>query len=252
MHWLEVNSGAVAALSSVLLTVITIVYVYLTGRLVKESQEMRAAILQPELAIYLHPLEGSPNFIILRIENVGAGPARKIQLKTDRPFETAHTKDLREVGIFRKGISYLAPRQRIDHFLVSVIGKLEELVKRPLLISASYNDAAGKAHTQEFVLDFGEMENLAWIGKPPLQEIAGSIKQIQGDFGRVATGFNKLHVLTQPLANYNRSIEAQTLAWRLESLSQEQITEIEALVAKKEQERESIPPSDAVGGEGNA
>jgi hypothetical protein len=209
-------------------------------------------MLQPELAIYLHPLEGSPNFIILRIENLGAGPARQIKLATNRPFETAHSIDLRELGIFRKGISYLAPRQRVDHFLVSLIGKLEELVKQPLLIAVSYNDAVGKTHEQEFVLDFGEMENLAWIGMPPLQEIARSVKQLQEDVSKVATGFNKLKVLTEPLANYNRRLEAQTLAWRIEKLSQEQIENIEALVAEREQERASNPPAGPVGGEGSA
>lgn len=242
LNWLESHSGGISALSSMLLTIITIVYVYLTGRLVRESQAMRSAMLQPELAIYLHSLEGSLNFIILRIENVGSAAAHKIHLATDRPFETAGKQDLRELGIFKKGVNYLAPKQRIDHFLVNLIGKLEELGKQPLIISASYEDAAGKLRKEEFALDFKEMENLACIGVPPMNEIANSVKKLQEDFGRIATGFNKLQILTEPAADYRHLMDSQSLAWRLEKLSPEQLKEIEALIAEKSRDQQTNSP----------
>ena len=241
MSWIQANSAALGFLSSILLTLITIVYVYLTGRLVKESQAMRLAMFQPELAIYLSPLEGHPNFMLLRIENVGTGPAYKIALSSDRPFQMEDNQDLRDLGMFQKGVKYLAPRQRIEHFLVSVTGKLEQLSEQTLTISASYANAKGEIRKHEFVLDFGEMTNLAWIGTPPLHEIARAAKEIQSDFHKIATGFNKIQVLTESVAEYQHRMEAHALWHRLERLPPEQLERIKAAIGElSDEKREAI------------
>jgi hypothetical protein len=175
-------------------------------------------------------LEGSPNFILLRVENIGSGPAYKIQLKAGTPFEMANGQDLGELGIFRRGIGYLAPKCYVEHFLISLVGVFEELAKTPLQIQVAYEDSLGKGHQGSFLLDFGEMENLAWIGTPPLNELARSVKEIKDDFHRLSTGFNKLEVLTQPLAEYRHRLSTQSLAWSLEQLTPEQLERVQAVV----------------------
>jgi hypothetical protein len=234
MNWLNSNSGAIGALSAVVLTIITAVYVYLTGRLAKESQAMRLAMLQPELAVYLCSAEGAPLFLLLRIENIGSGPAYRLRFSTDRPFQAENGVDLRELGIFRKGLNFLAPKQRIEHFLVSVIGKLDQLIKVPLKISIEYRDVLGKNHTRDFVLDFGEFENISTLGTPPLHEIASAAKKIQEYLHHLVTGTSKLQVLTESLSAHQHHLNAQSLARRLERLAPEQLEEIKQSIADKE------------------
>jgi len=233
MNWLNSNSGAIGALSAVVLTIITAVYVFLTGWLAKESQAMRLAMLQPELAVYLCSAEGAPLFLLLRIENIGSGPAYRLRFGTDRPFRTENGMDLRELGIFRKGLSFLAPKQRIEHFL-GVIGKLDQLIKVPLKVSVEYRDVLGKSHTRDFVLDFGEFENITTLGTPPLHEIATAAKKIQENIHHWATGSSKLQVLTESLSAHRHHLNAQSLARRLERLAPEQLEEIKQAIADKE------------------
>lgn len=246
MNWLNSNSGAVGALSAVVLTIITAVYVYLTGWLAKESQAMRLALLQPELAVYLSSAEGSPLFLLLRIENIGSGPAYRLRFSTDRPFQTENGMDLRELGIFRKGLSFLAPKQRIEHFLISAIGKFEQLIKVPLKVAVEYRDVLGKNHTRDFVLDFGEFENITTLGTPPLHEIATAAKKIQTDIHQLATGSSKLQVLTESLSAHQHRLNAQSLARRLERLAPEQLEDIKQAIADKERASASEDPKNGV------
>jgi hypothetical protein len=236
LRWLDANSGAIAGISSLVLTVITACYAYLTWRLLKESQEMRLAAARPELAIYITSHEGAMSLIMLRLENVGRGPAYSLRLTTNIDFRPEGRRTaLREIGLFRKGLSYFAPGQRIEHFLVSLIGKLEELKKVPLEITAVYHDSVGKEYSRTFTIDFGEMENLSRIGKPPLHELADSTKEIQKDIHNIATGFSKPHILSEPAVDYEGRLESEYLAFRIETLSDEDRAEVEELVSKKQQ-----------------
>ncbi len=234
LNWLNSNSGAIGALSAVVLTLITAVYVYLTGRLARESQAMRLAMFRPELAIYLFPAEGAPFCLLLRIENIGSGPAFHLRFSTDRPFQTQAGVDLRELGIFRRGLKFIAPKQRIEHFLVSIVGKLADLAKNPLKISVEYKDVLDEHHKQDFVLDFGEFENLSWLGTPPLYEIAAAAKKLQTDVNHLATGFSKLQVLTESLSAHRHHLEAQSLARQLERLTPGQLEEVKRAIAEME------------------
>jgi hypothetical protein len=240
LGWFEANSGAVTGISSLVLTVITACYAYLTWRLLKESQEMRLAAVRPELAIYTTPAESAMSFVMLRLENVGRGPAYNLRLATNIDFNPEGRRTaLREIGLFRKGLSYFAPGQRIEHFLVSLIGKLEELKKTPLEITAVYCDSAGQEYSRTFAIDFGELENLSRIGKPPLHELADLTKQIQRDIHNIATGFSKPHILSEPAVDYERRLESEYLAFRIDTLSDEDRSEVEALVSKKQQAAKS-------------
>src|SRR5215213_10256430 len=236
LGWLEANSGSIAGISSLILTVITACYAYLTWRLLTESQEMRLAAARPEVAIYIAPQEGAMSLIMLRLENVGRGPAYDLRLTTNIDFKPESRRTaLRDIGLFRKGLGYFAPGQRIEHFLVSLIGKLEELKKAPLEITAVYRDSVDKEYSRTFIIDFGEMENLTRIGKPPLHELADLTKEIQRDIHNITTGFSKPHILSEPAVDYERRLESQYLAFRIEALSDEDRAEIEELVSEKQQ-----------------
>lgn len=236
MTWLDAHSGAIAGISSLILTVITAYYVFLTWKLLRETQAARAAAIRPELAIYLRPSDVDMSFLVLCIENVGAGAAFKIRLTTNFDFRGDHHTSLREVGPFSKGISYFAPRQRIDHFLTGVAGILDDLKKQPLEIVARYESATDEELTQSFVLDFAEWEKLSRIGYPPLEAIASGIKKLQEDVHRLATGSGKLVVLTESVEEHSSRREAERLAASIRRLPAEIQEEIKNFAREKAQE----------------
>ena len=120
IDWLNSNDGAVIGIATVVLVVITGYYVYLTWRMLKANNT-------PDIAISLCPHEAYLPCVMLRIENIGTGAARKILFRTDLSFSADGETALEEVGFLKNGIDYLGPGQKIEHFLVSVLGKLDDL-----------------------------------------------------------------------------------------------------------------------------
>ena len=235
IDWLNANQGVVIGSAIVVLVGITGYYVYLTWRMLKANNT-------PEIAISLQPHEAHVNLVMLCIENIGTGAARNIQFRTDLSFKPDGERALEEVGFLKKGIDYLGPGQKIEHFLVSVIGKLDELKKTPLEFRVTYTDSVKlkRKHERAFRLDFGEDEGLAKVGKSPLFEIAKATKDIQKDIRHLTTGFHKPIVRTEPLSEY-RLMESFTpiirrLARFPNEIQHEILEEVDISINKREQE----------------
>lgn len=239
MSWIQDHSAAITGLSSIVLTGITAYYVYLTWRLLKENQELRLAAVKPQLSIYLKPYEAGINFIILCIENLGPGDAPDVRFTTNYDFRSGDETPLRDVGPFRKGLSYFGAGRKIEHYLANVIGNFDALKARPLEIVAHYKDVLGRDYSPSFVLDFAEMEHLTQIGTPPLHVIADAAKKIQQDLKNIASGRSRPHVLTETPEEYARRRDSERLSTRIRRLPEERRAELEAAVAETEQALQS-------------
>lgn len=235
IEWLNTNSGVIIAIATVVLVGITGIYVYLTWRLLKANNT-------PEIAISLRPHEAHIHCVMLCIENIGTGAARDIQFQTDLSFKPDGKRALEEVGFLKNGIDYLGPNEKIEHFLVSVIGKLDKLKVTPLEIGVTYTNSVKLKYKDErtFRLDFGEDEGLAIVGKSPLFEIAKATKDIQKDLNYITTGFRKPIILTEPLSDHLLRQDVDSLEDRIKELpreiQEEILQELDALVRKREQE----------------
>ena len=155
INWLNSNDGAVIGIATVVLVSITVCYTYLTWQLLKANDT-------PEISISLRPHKAHIHCLILCIENIGTGAARDIKFQTDLSFKPDGERALAEVGFLKNGIDYLGPQKKIEHFLVSVIGKLDKGKERPLEISVTYTDSVKLKyrHKRTFRLDFGADNNL--------------------------------------------------------------------------------------------
>lgn len=133
---------------------------------------------RPEVVVFLRPHEVHIYCLMLCIENVGTGRACDVRFKTDLSFKPDGSRSLEELNFLKNGIANLGRGQKIEHFLVSVIDRLEELKQTPLEITVTYKDSKDSEQTRDFRLDFGELEGLSGIGKAPLVEIADAAKNI--------------------------------------------------------------------------
>ena len=233
INWLNTNDGAVIGIATVVLVGITGYYAYLTRRLLKANDI-------PEIAISLCPHEAYLPCVMLCIENIGTGAARKLEFQTDLSFSADGETALEEVGFLRDGIDYLGPGQKIEHFLVSVLGKLDDLKKTPLEICVTYTDSVKSAYQRAFHLDFGEYEGYSRIGGSPLFEIAEATKDIQKDLHYLTTGIHKPIILTKPLSDHHLVEYATPLMRRMvrfsNEIQQEILQEMEVVISKREQE----------------
>lgn len=216
---------------------ITGYYAYLTRRLLKASDT-------PEIAVSLRPHEAYIHCVMLCIENIGTGAARDIQFQTDLSFKPDGKMALKEVGFLKNGIDYLGPKEKVEHFLVSVIGRLDKLKETPIEIGVTYADPVNlkRTHERTFRLDFSEDEGFKRIGKHPLFEIAKATKDIQKDLNHVITGFRKPVILTEPLSDHLLRQAVDSLESRIEELpveiQEEILQELDTMVGKREQEVE--------------
>lgn len=233
INWLNANDGAIIGVVTFLLTGITAYYAYLTRRLLKANDT-------PEIAISLRPHEISVNLVMLCIENVGTGAAHDVKFTTDPPSVPILDIPFEKIGFLKSGIRYFESGRKIEQFLVSVIGKFDELKQTPLKITVKYKDSTNHEREQIFHLDFSEGVGFSQIGSPPLYDIAKTIKKIQEDFHDVATGFHKPIILTESLSKHRLGQRADSLESRIEQfpneIQQEILQEVNVFISKREQE----------------
>ena len=233
--WLNANDGAIIGIVTIVLVIITSYYAHLTRKQLRTGNT-------PEIAISLRPHQAYIHCVMLCIENIGTGAARDIRFQTELSFKPDGERALGDVGFLKNGIDYLGPGEKIEHFLVSVIGKLDKLKETPLEIGVTYTDSVKlkRRHERTFCLDFGEDEGLATVGRSPLFEIAKATKDIQSDLRRITTGSRKPIILTEPLADHRLGKHISVLEIRIDQLPsetrQEILQELDVIVSKREQE----------------
>ena len=183
MDWLNANSGAMTALSTAILVVVTIAYVYLTHRLVRETKAAREMAMLPSLTVTAEVHEVYPYVINFRVENIGGGTAHNIRLQSNRSFMVEDRDPLNTLGLFTHGIPMLGPSRKIESFLVYASSLNREHLNESLKVIAKYTDATGRHKFEEtFEIDFGTFENLSQVRKTPLHAIADSIHRLPKEF----------------------------------------------------------------------
>ena len=232
MDWLNSNSGAITGLSTAVLVIVTVVYVVLTWCILRATQK-------PKIVIYLCPDEAHINHAMLCIENIGTGPARDVRFKADPCSIPNLDLPLEEVGVFKKGIAYFEPGGKRHYFLVSVIGKLDELKQTPFKITVTYKGFMTLKRKHVFFLDFGELENVTHGGSP-LIEISKAIQGVKKVLDCLASGQSKPTILTEPKSKYELRKTARSLEKSIDGFPQEVqgeiLREIAAVIRKKKQE----------------
>ena len=233
INWLNVNDGAIIAVATVVLVGLTGYYAYLTRRQLKVFDT-------PEIVISLRPHEAHVNLVMLCLENIGTGAAHNLQFVTNPSSIPGLDRPLEKVSFLRSGISYFEPGRKIEQFIVSVIGKFDQLKQTPLKITVTYADSLDHKHERVFDLDFGENEGFSQIGSPPLYEMAKNIKKVQEDLHRITTGSRRPIILTEPLSEHRRQEFTNSLENRIKHLPKEAqekiLQEVDIVVSKGEQE----------------
>jgi hypothetical protein len=159
---------------------------------------MRRAQTEPVVAVRIEPSETWINLIVLIVENVGPGPAYNVRLSATPDFEMSRGRRLSELGLFRHGMRYLAPRQQIVLFLTRIVGQLEE-IQRPggrfrFDVRAQYTSVLGDSYDNVYPIDFLHLLGMSTIGTPPLQKIARDLEKIRETLGHIESGFRRLKV----------------------------------------------------------
>jgi hypothetical protein len=208
IEWLNSNSAAITAAASVVLTAITAYYAFLTWRLVQENRELREEHNRPRVVITTSLHEAHINIVHLMIENIGQGPAYEVKFETNRDVKLSQGRSLREVGVFKGGVRFLPPRQRIELFLHNAVAAVDNFKSSPIEITVRFKDSVGReASPEKFVIDLSEYENLRKAGKPPLYKLADALEELNRNFSHFLRGSGFPKIITYTPADYQKEME---------------------------------------------
>ncbi len=100
---------------SALVAISTVVYAFLTRRLVNETIKLRKAQTEPKISIRIEPSENCMFYCDMIIENIGLGPAYDINFKLDTDIIDYHKKSFRDIRIL-KDLKILLFSNKYFHF----------------------------------------------------------------------------------------------------------------------------------------
>lgn len=196
--YLNQNAGALQAIFALVVAVATVVYAWLTYKLVAETRRMRRAQSEPRIEVFFRPSDISVNFLEFVVKNIGLGAAYDIKFSVE-PGRASDTLPklvarLEAIQVLRTGMSFLAPSQEFFSFWDSLFGVAEPALNAPIRIRTSWKDAAGAEFEAIHVLNLQELLGMSRIGKQPMQVVAESLealaKSIQGVVENRRLGIN--------------------------------------------------------------
>lgn len=155
MEWITV-------IATVMVAIATVVYVWLTHRLVKLTD-------RPEVAVFLtleRFQEHGRNYVErgLYVQNVGTRAARDIRFEGDFSFAPLEGIPLNNVNFLENGINVLVPKQNVFH-RISIRKQLMENLNdfvygdknSEVEIKVKYQDFRKKEYKDSFTLDFRQL-----------------------------------------------------------------------------------------------
>ncbi len=195
--FLNDNSGSFNIIFSCVVAFSTIVYAYLTKRLVDETQRMREAQTEPRIEVFYRSHDEFINIIMIVIKNIGSGAAYDIHIDTtglDCVDGKKIVDRLREYGAFESGIKCLMPGQEYSNLLMNAIEEYSGVIDKKLIFFTKYSGLTNKTYKSEHFINMKELKGIRKIGTHPLISISNSLEKIQKDINYWTSGFHNLKV----------------------------------------------------------
>ncbi len=200
LTFLNANSGALSAVFSGVVTVATLIYAWLTAKLVIETRQMRMAQTEPRIQVTYRVRDEWINLLDISVRNIGLGPAQDIGFEmraiSASKGADALLQELLKLNSFKQGLRYLGPAQDFTSFWVGLADGDGSQLDTQIAVVCKYKSVLGVSYESEHILDISELKGISKIGSPPLHLIAKHLEKLQGDIHSLATGFKKLRVDT--------------------------------------------------------
>ena len=160
------DNNTLTLIFSGIVAVCTIVYSFLTIRLVRETRLSREFHLEAFMIAYLVNSETSPDIVSLVIKNIGNGVARNLRFKIIKDLNYPNAKKLAEIGIFKKNLDFFPPNNINKYLLLSLIENHEKKSKDYIEFEITYDDSIKKNKIQKFNLEFMDIEGIGKLNPP--------------------------------------------------------------------------------------
>jgi hypothetical protein len=159
MEWLNVNSGALTAIGSIIAALATVALVGITGWYVWLTDKLKATY-KPEIVVSVDyfPERNSRYSMKMSVKNIGAGVARKVRFGGDLSFGLSDIP-FGEIDFLKDGIDTLVPEGGFSFSQSGSIEPSDDFNKQkltPVVITVTYEDSVNNKYTDKFPFDFSE------------------------------------------------------------------------------------------------
>lgn len=184
------TSEKLQSLFSGLVAISTVVYAYLTWKLVAETKKIRLVQHTPDLNVYLELSETDASFIFIVFKNFGLGIAKDVTFNIIKDFEfyDSSLEMLNSKGIIKDGISSFYPNQQFRYFFTDLSSNYQKKIDQTIYIEISYSDITGSRKSKISSLSISEVSGQSRFTPPEtfigrisyeLTEIRKTLRQFQ-------------------------------------------------------------------------
>lgn len=193
-----------------ILAITTIVYAWITRRMLNETKRMRESQTEPHVFINVQPMERAKSILNMVIQNIGHGPAYDLKFKMEPDILLGTDYRLSETNLMKQGFKYLAPNQKLECIVAYAIAEAKKKEKIPHEVTVIYRDRSKKTFQETFVLDFTEYFGIRYSADDPYKGIIEKLDTIHRDIDSVSrSSGSKLWVVTQTKQEYDEDIRKQ-------------------------------------------
>lgn len=164
------NGDFYSLLSTLLMVLLTAIYVVLTFKLLSENKKAREDQTRPFIYI---DFEVKNLLIYLKIKNAGNSPAKKIEINTAPNLETVPNK-----------LDYLPPEREVHYRLnLIVANNPDSNISDNYNINVKYQDFADKLYSNDYKIDATTYLDMASHNNNELSNIERYLKDINNAMG---------------------------------------------------------------------
>ena len=196
--FVNANSGALNLLFAVVVAAATVVYAWLTAKLVAETRRLRQVQTEPHIEVFYRPRDEWISLLDVVAKNIGNGPAYDLKFTWEATASNKGSDNLlarlQELKGFSSGIAYLGPSQEFFSFWTQMTEDFEDKVATQIRVRSTCRGVTGVVYDRQHLLDLSELKGISRIGEPPLLKMAKCLEAMQKDLHHVATGFNRPNV----------------------------------------------------------
>jgi hypothetical protein len=236
MSWVNDNAALFDLIFAFVVAISTVVYAYLTYKLVTETRAMRRVQTEPRLEIAIKPFEDSIHLLRLHVKNIGLGAARDVTFdiaprKPDDDGAKALIADFSEAKFLTTGLSYLGPGSEWVSQHSHIVEKFKEKIASSFVVTARYKNVIGQRYEGHFEFDMSAFGGQEQLGKAHLYSMAVSLEKIAKDLSHLSTGFRRLKVETFDTEDRQQEEQRREEIWekrRQDALQQQQLAQAAA------------------------
>lgn len=177
--FLKTTEGAslTTAISTIVLTLTTMVYAWLTAVLARENKLLRKAGTEPQIVAYLaqHPTITGPLMFILA--NVGQGPALNVTFRIVEGGSDFESHDAK-IPSLKIPLTVIPQGDRYETFFGMGWDMFKEPRLLPFSVEVTCHDLSKRKHVDVFQIDISQFEGRIRIGNDPQDELVKATKDI--------------------------------------------------------------------------